>query len=344
MAALMILRTTAFLLTSAALQAVPLTKLPDGPYLFPATVADTPHAVGNYAGSIYGYGEDGLPGRVARGGFDSFRLGKGGSYSGRGRIDGAVFSLKGKFSPEDGQSTAQVALKGTSAVSLSLALAKGDDGSVRITGVLTGLAGSLPLAIDLAASNHGDEAVRSVGRYTAYFPPFAADAVQPQPMGAGVATMTVDGKGVLRCQYILPDGTQGTRSGALAGLGVWQFYFPAGGSAAVRGGLLAGHVNFWRIAHGPDFWNDLEGVISWKMPANPRPGATPFPAGFDVQRKVSGKRYVPEYKGDPGWYELESGVANAYLTTGPGSVTPAAEVGGSAESGGGVKQVAAIGG
>jgi hypothetical protein len=279
-------------------------------------------ATTHYAGSIYAYEDDDTqPGGHARGGFDSFTLSKTGAYSGRGRIDGVAFSIKGQLDPSGyGSSVIQLpaALTGgsTAPATLTLYFSTGEsDATFRITGTLTGLSGDRPLAIDLVQTGPTRGIAYPAGLYTAIIPvPDDQDpATATAPGGSGVATMTLSSGGSLRCHYVLPDGTLGTRSAKLSGTGVWQFYFPASGSAAAHGGLLAGHVNF-RSLPDPDGLSDnpisdLDGEISWTVPANPR--SLLFPAGFDTQRVITGWKYEIPRKPDPALHGIIGSSMNA---------------------------------
>jgi hypothetical protein len=217
--------------------------------------------------------------RLESSGSLSLTLTRLGAFSARLTVGGQRLALSGRFAL-DGLATNILARPGTNALVIHLALDLSGE-TEQIVGVVGDGAWASSVLAHRTGFHKATRPAPQAGRYTLILSGNAADAAN-QPGGDSYGTVVVDAGGNVKFSGTLADGTKVTQGAALSKNGWWPLYVP------LRGGT--GSIRSWVV-----FLDSSEasftGVFAWIKSA--QPGASFYPAGFNVERELSGSSYRP---------------------------------------------------
>jgi hypothetical protein len=204
-----------------------------------------------------------------------------GTYTGKLRINGGAFSIKGVFGL-DLSARNTVLRTGTNELNVGLQLTAGSD---RVIGYVSNALWVSEL-FGYRAAFHStiNPATNLLGKYTMLLS--GSEDAAAAPMGLGSAAVTVARSGAVTLKGTLGDGTAGVQKGSLAANGQLPVYINL-----YRGkGSLFGWLNFTNTPT-----NDIPGLLLWTrkhgVPADYYPG------GFTNEALSLASRYVPPLPG-----------------------------------------------
>jgi hypothetical protein len=204
-----------------------------------------------------------------------------GTYTGRLRINGGAYSIRGGFGL-DLSARKTVLRTGTNELYVSLQLTAGSD---HVTGYISNALWTSEL-FGYRAAFHSttNPATNLLGKYTLLLS--GSEDAAAGPMGLGCAAITVASSGKATLKGTLGDGTAGVQKGALAANGQWPVYVNL-----YRGkGSLFGWLTFTNTAT-----NDVPGLLLWTR----KDGIVGnyYPGGFTNEVVALASRYRPPAKG-----------------------------------------------
>lgn len=193
--------------------------------------------------------------RQSSAGFLTVTLTTSGTYNGKMNLDGAAYSLNGKFDLY-GNSQLIISRLHTNSVvvSMNMNLGAPDD---TINGNVSNGSWTSPFTLNRAVFDlTKNKATNFVGKYTLAIS--GNDDAVTAPEGDSYATLTIDNAGVIRASGSLADGTLFSQSVSISKNGVWPLYAPLYASK----GMVFSWVTF---ADAPA--TTLNGEATWIKPA-----------------------------------------------------------------------------
>jgi hypothetical protein len=227
-----------------------------------------------------------------------------GRLTGRVRINGSTFVLRGLFAI-DGEFTRFVTLKDGSGLTLTLRLNRTDDGNEVIRGEVEGddfvAVADLPRA-PFSRRNPAPESW--VGPYTMLIPGNPGSGID-EAGGDGWAVVTLTRTGLVRVRGVLGDGTTLTENGFLSAHGEFSIFRNL--YRAARRGWVGGKMTL-RDEVGV---SDFDGPMYWLKPKDDR--QLRYPDGFEINLTGIGSRYVRPALGTIILSDLSDNESNASL-------------------------------
>jgi len=191
-------------------------------------------------------------------------------------------SFRGMFGPAG---AAQVTVNRRNLSPLSIALQLDlVNGTDHITGTVSDGSWTAELAGDRAVFNGKTQIAPQTGSYTFIIP--GSDDSASEPQGHSYGTMSVTATGRVRLRGMLADNTKFSQSSAVSKHGQCPLYSSLYGGP----GLVLSWLTF---SNAPA--HDLTGELLWTKPA--MANTRFYPAGFNLQKTISGSRYDRPAKG-----------------------------------------------
>ena len=173
-----------------------------------------------------------------------------GAYSGTMQLGGRNYSVRGQLGP-DGTGPLAVRRSATQTVNGTLSLNLDPQGN-SLTGSLNGI----PLSGHRQSYNGSTTLAPQAGTYYVFFP--GGDDETSPSTGDGYGRVTVDGRGNVRVNGVMADGSTFSQGTLISRDGRWPFYAPLNGGK----GLVVGWLTFENTAT-----SSLDGTVHWVHPA-----------------------------------------------------------------------------